>query len=79
MHLLVKLSQAGQHAFVALRILVLKELHRTWHARLDVGILIRLADGKAQHGVRVFRQIQQIDQRRNVIQQRAENHAAKAE
>ena len=79
MHFLVEILQTGKQRLIVRRILILKELHGTRHTRLKCRILIGLTDRKSQHRVRVFRKIQQIDQRRNVIQQRAENHAAKAE
>lgn len=75
----VERIQAGQQLLIATWILVLEELHGTRHTRLDGRLLIGLADRNAQHRVRVFGQIQQVDQRGNIVEQRAENHATQAE
>ena len=78
-HFGVERIQAGQQLLIATWILVLEELHGTRHTRLDGRLLIGLADCNAQHRVRVFGQIQQVDQRGNIVEQRAENHATQAE
>ena len=74
-----KILQTDKQRLIARRILILKELHGARHTRLECGILIGLANRKSEHRVRVFRKIQQINQSRNIVKQRAENHTAKAE
>ena len=79
MHFLVKILQTGKQRLIVRRILILKELHGARHTWLECGILIGLANRKSEHRVRVFRKIQQINQSRNIVKQRAENHTAEAE